>query len=77
RRSFIAPGIPKMMVWGPYGSGKTQTLFYLEYYLKTETPSSAKGIPNTIYLLSLDEAAWVNGAVIRVDGGEHISGVSE
>ena len=21
RRSFIAPGIPKMMVWGPYGSG--------------------------------------------------------
>ena len=26
---------------------------------------------------SLDEAAWVNGAVIRVDGGEHISGISE
>jgi len=21
-----------------------------------------------------DEAAWVNGAVLRVDGGEHISG---
>ncbi|MBW1844513.1 MAG: SDR family oxidoreductase [Deltaproteobacteria bacterium] len=34
-------------------------------------------VANTIYLLSLDEAAWVNGAVIRVDGGEHISGVSE
>jgi len=34
-------------------------------------------VANVIYLLSLDEAAWVNGAVIRVDGGEHISGVSE
>ena len=34
-------------------------------------------VANAIYLLSLDDAAWVNGAVIRVDGGEHISGVSE
>jgi len=34
-------------------------------------------VANAIYLLSLDEAAWVNGAVIRVDGGEHISGISE
>jgi hypothetical protein len=29
-----------------------------------------------IYLLSLDESAWVNGEVIRVDGGEHISGAT-
>ena len=34
-------------------------------------------VANAIYLLSLDDAAWMNGAVIRVDGGEHISGVSE
>ena len=34
-------------------------------------------VANVIYLLALDEAAWINGAVIRVDGGEHISGVSE
>ena len=27
-----------------------------------------------IALLCTDEAAWVNGAVIRVDGGEHIAG---
>ncbi len=27
-----------------------------------------------IYLLARDEAAWINGEVIRVDGGEHISG---
>jgi len=32
-------------------------------------------VANLVYLLSLDEAAWVNGDVIRVDGGEHVSGV--
>jgi hypothetical protein len=50
RRSFIAPGVPKMMVWGPYGSGKTQTLFYLRYFLSTHTPPSAMGVPHTQYL---------------------------
>ena len=39
--------------------------------------TTPRDVANAIYLLSLDEAAWVNGAVIRVDGGEHISGVSE
>lgn len=51
RRAFIAPGVPKMMVHGPYGSGKTQTLFYLEHYLKTHTPNSAKGVPHTCYTI--------------------------
>lgn len=32
-------------------------------------------VANVIYLLSTSEAAWINGEVIRVDGGEHISGV--
>jgi len=32
-------------------------------------------VANLVYLLSLDEAAWINGDVIRVDGGEHVSGV--
>jgi hypothetical protein len=27
-----------------------------------------------IYLLATDEARWINGALIRVDGGEHIAG---
>jgi NAD(P)-dependent dehydrogenase (short-subunit alcohol dehydrogenase family) len=31
-------------------------------------------VANVIYLLSTDEAAWINGDIIRVDGGEHISG---
>jgi DNA polymerase III delta prime subunit len=50
RRAFIAPGIPKMMIRGPYGSGKTQTLFYLKHYLCEQTPASAKGDPHTLYL---------------------------
>lgn len=31
-------------------------------------------VANAIALLSSDEAAWINGDIIRVDGGEHISG---
>jgi NAD(P)-dependent dehydrogenase (short-subunit alcohol dehydrogenase family) len=33
-------------------------------------------VANVIYLLARDEAAWINGDVIRVDGGEHISGAT-
>lgn len=36
--------------------------------------TTPRDVANFIYLLCLDEAAWVNGNVIRVDGGEHISG---
>lgn len=35
-----------------------------------------RDVANVIYLLSLPEAAWINGEVIRVDGGEHISGAT-
>ena len=31
-------------------------------------------VANVIYLLCRDEAAWINGAIIRADGGEHVSG---
>ncbi|WP_456441975.1 enoyl-ACP reductase FabI [Psychroserpens sp.] len=30
-------------------------------------------VANAVYLLSKDEAHWINGCVIPVDGGEHIS----
>ena len=33
-------------------------------------------VARVIHLLCLPEAAWINGEVIRVDGGEHISGSS-
>ncbi len=30
-------------------------------------------VANVVYLLSKDEAAWINGIIIPVDGGEHLS----
>lgn len=30
-------------------------------------------VANAVYLLSKDEASWINGCVIPVDGGEHLS----
>lgn len=35
--------------------------------------TSTEDIANAVYLLCKDEAAWINGCVIPVDGGEHIS----
>ncbi|MCA9510590.1 MAG: SDR family oxidoreductase [Myxococcota bacterium] len=37
------------------------------------TPRDVAGV---IHLLSLPAAGWINGEVIRVDGGEHISGAT-
>jgi NAD(P)-dependent dehydrogenase (short-subunit alcohol dehydrogenase family) len=39
--------------------------------------TSPEDVANVVYLLSLPEAAWVNGALLRVDGGEHVSGASQ
>jgi len=50
RRAFVAPGIPKMMISGPYGSGKTQTLFYLQHYLKTSPEIKDYGEAQTSYV---------------------------
>lgn len=33
----------------------------------------SEDIANAVYLLSKDEANWINGCIIPVDGGEHIS----
>lgn len=78
RRAFIAPGIPKMMVWGPYGSGKTQTLYYLEYFLKTQPPDSIKGAPNTIYttveMREKSTAAHLHMQLMEVLGKNTVAG---
>jgi NAD(P)-dependent dehydrogenase (short-subunit alcohol dehydrogenase family) len=38
--------------------------------------TTPQDVANVIYLLCLPESAWINGAIIRVDGGERISGAS-
>ena len=38
--------------------------------------TTPRDVANAIYLLCLAEAGWINGVVLRVDGGEHISGLS-
>lgn len=35
--------------------------------------TTPEDVANVVYLLALDEARWVNGALIRVDGGEHVA----
>lgn len=35
--------------------------------------TTPQDVANVVYLLSTDEAAWINGSVISADGGEHIS----
>ena len=35
--------------------------------------TTPEDVANAVYLLSKDEARWINGCVIPVDGGEHIS----
>jgi hypothetical protein len=50
RRAFLDPGVPKMIIYGPYGSGKTQTLYHLEHYLQTDKPRACRLEPRTIHL---------------------------
>ncbi|HSK08099.1 MAG TPA: SDR family oxidoreductase [Vicinamibacterales bacterium] len=35
--------------------------------------TTPEDVANVIFLLCLDEARWVNGALVRVDGGEHVA----
>ena len=49
-RAFIDPQVPKMMIWGPYGSGKTQTLYHLANWLESNTPNSCKGTPHIVHV---------------------------
>lgn len=36
--------------------------------------TTPEDVANVVGLLSHDDSSWINGSIIRVDGGEHISG---
>lgn len=48
-RAFIDPQVPKMMFYGAYGSGKTQTLYYVAWDMQANKPASCKGQPHVVH----------------------------
>jgi hypothetical protein len=49
-RAFIDPQVPKMMFYGAYGSGKTQTLYHMAWDMAAHKPGSCKGQPHVVHL---------------------------
>ena len=49
-RAFIDPQVPKMMLYGAYGSGKTHTLYHLAHHLSTKKPVSCTLDPHVVHL---------------------------
>lgn len=50
KRSFIDPKTPKLIIFGPYGSGKTQLLYHLDYQLKNKPPETCTLSPYIVHL---------------------------
>jgi NAD(P)-dependent dehydrogenase (short-subunit alcohol dehydrogenase family) len=75
RCNVIQPGITETPALAAIpGSGHMKAQARLRNpFGRLTTP---RDVANVIYLLSTDDAAWINGEVIRVDGGEHVSGVT-
>ena len=75
RCNVIQPGITETPALAAIpGSGHMKAVAKLRNpFRRLTTP---RDVANVISLLSSDEAGWINGEVIRVDGGEHVSGAS-
>jgi NAD(P)-dependent dehydrogenase (short-subunit alcohol dehydrogenase family) len=52
--------------------GSDQLIAWSEARNPFQRLTSPEDVANVVYLLCKDEAAWINGAVIPVDGGAHI-----
>lgn len=73
RANIIQPGItdtPALRLI-PGSEGMKASAARRNPFKRLTTPEDVAGL---IGILSLDEGKWVNGSLIRVDGGEHISG---
>lgn len=53
--------------------GNEQLVNYTQQRNPFKRLTSPEDIADAVYLLCKDEAAWINGAVIPVNGGEHIN----
>lgn len=53
--------------------GYEKLLKYAELRNPFHKLTTPEDVANVVLLLSLDEASWINGAIIPVNGGEHIS----
>ncbi len=53
------------------GSGRMKAVAKLKNPFKRLT--TPEDVANVISLLAMDEASWINGAILRVDGGEQIA----
>lgn len=72
RSNIIQPGVtdtPALRIIP--GSGRMKAGALLRNPLGRLT--LPEDVADVVFLLSLDESRWVNGALIRVDGGEHIA----
>jgi len=78
RRAFIDPGVPKMMIYGPYGSGKTQTLFYLYHFLGQEVEPVDGAKPYLVYvpveMQERSKASNLHMQLMQALGKEAVSG---
>lgn len=53
--------------------GSEQLIAYSQAHNPFQRLTTPEDVANIVYLLCKDEAAWINGAIIPVDGGAHIS----
>ena len=50
-KSFIVPGVPKIILYGAYGSGKTQTLHHIDYFIANHPPRSLHHTPKPVHVV--------------------------
>jgi enoyl-[acyl-carrier protein] reductase I len=70
RCNVVQPGVTDTQALAMIPGSETMKALALQRnpFARLTTPAD---VANAIYLLCTDEAAWINGALLHVDGGEH------